>query len=130
MAFSVLFILFLQRARDGLVPFAARLLPKVRHVPPGAAPAMARRPQPVAGEPLLELQAVERRFGGLIAARDVSFTVRAGEILGLIGPNGAGKSTLFNMITGALLPPTPGPHPLRRAPHRLAARNAPSPAPA
>jgi branched-chain amino acid transport system permease protein len=65
---------------------------------------MARRDQPRLGEPLLALQAVERRFGGLVAARDVSFTVHAGEILGLIGPNGAGKSTLFNMITGALLP--------------------------
>jgi branched-chain amino acid transport system permease protein len=103
-AFSVLFILFLQRARDGLVPFAVRLLPKLRRAPPAAAPPMARRDQPRLGEPLLALQAVERRFGGLVAARDVSFTVHAGEILGLIGPNGAGKSTLFNMITGALLP--------------------------
>ena len=44
---------------------------------------------------------------GLVAVNDVSFDVRAGEILGLIGPNGAGKSTTFNLITG-LLPATRG----------------------
>jgi len=57
--------------------------------------------------PLLEVQNVTRRFGGLTANRDVSLSVAKGEILGLIGPNGAGKSTLFNMIAG-LLPPSEG----------------------
>ncbi len=41
-----------------------------------------------------------KQFGGLRAVSDVSFTLRAGEILGLIGPNGAGKSTMFNLVTG------------------------------
>jgi branched-chain amino acid transport system ATP-binding protein len=50
--------------------------------------------------PLLEVQGGTKRFGGLVAVNDVSFTVREGEILGLIGPNGAGKSTLFNLVTG------------------------------
>ena len=59
---------------------------------------------PPAGEPLLSLQAVRKTFGGLVAVNDVSFDVRAGEIVGLIGPNGAGKSTIFNLVTGVLWP--------------------------
>ncbi len=50
--------------------------------------------------PLLEVQGVTKRFGGLLANDDVSFTVNDGEIVSIIGPNGAGKSTLFNCITG------------------------------
>jgi branched-chain amino acid transport system permease protein len=45
---------------------------------------------------------VRKQFGGLVAVNDVSFQVRAGEIIGLIGPNGAGKSTTFNLVTGVL----------------------------
>jgi branched-chain amino acid transport system ATP-binding protein len=52
--------------------------------------------------PLLDVQHVSRRFGGLIANVDVSMCVAPGEIVGLIGPNGAGKSTLFNVIAGSL----------------------------
>lgn len=48
----------------------------------------------------LELKSVCKRFGGVVAANDVSFKVNAGEILGLIGPNGAGKSTILNLISG------------------------------
>jgi branched-chain amino acid transport system ATP-binding protein len=55
---------------------------------------------------LLELQKVNKRFGGLQAVRDLSFNVNEGEILGLIGPNGAGKSTLFNLINGVFAPDT------------------------
>ena len=57
--------------------------------------------------PALEVASIGRRFGGLIALRDVSFTVREGEVMGLIGPNGAGKSTLFEIVSGNL-PPTTG----------------------
>jgi len=49
---------------------------------------------------MLELDAVTVRFGGLTALSDISFGIRAGEILGLVGPNGAGKTTLFNSISG------------------------------
>ena len=56
---------------------------------------------------LLQVRNVSKRFGGLTANQDVSFTVEAGQIVGLIGPNGAGKTTLFNVIAGRL-PPTSG----------------------
>jgi branched-chain amino acid transport system ATP-binding protein len=55
---------------------------------------------------LLEVQGVSKRFGGLQAVSNVSFSLRQGEILGLIGPNGAGKTTLFNIVNGVYKPDT------------------------
>ena len=56
------------------------------------------------GAELVEVRGISRAFLGLHALDDVSFNVRAGEILGVIGPNGAGKTTLFNVLNGFLLP--------------------------
>ncbi len=77
--------------------------------------------------PLLEVDGLTRRFGGLVAADGVSFAVNPGEIAGLLGPNGSGKTTVLNLISGALAPhagsirlqgsPIDG-----MAPHRIARR--------
>lgn len=53
---------------------------------------------------LLEVAGLTKRFGGVVANRDVSFAVAPGELVGVIGPNGAGKSTLFDLITGFTRP--------------------------
>lgn len=49
---------------------------------------------------LLQVEHISKRFGGVQAVKDLSFTLKKGEILGLLGPNGAGKTTAFNMIAG------------------------------
>ena len=76
---------------------------------------------------LLQLEVVERAFGGVRAVDRASFTVAPGEVHGLIGPNGAGKTTLLNLVSG-LIRPTSGAIRLdgtrldRLPPHRIAAR--------
>ena len=100
--FSVLLILLLQHARGGLISLVRRILPMANPRMPNASGTLERRTQPIHGQELLRVEGVVKRFGGLVAVNDVSFSMQAGDILGLIGPNGAGKSTLFNVITGAL----------------------------
>jgi branched-chain amino acid transport system ATP-binding protein len=53
---------------------------------------------------LLEVEGLSKSYGGVQAARNVSFSLKKGELLALIGPNGAGKSTTFGMVGGQLLP--------------------------
>ena len=76
--------------------------------------------------PLLAVEGVAKRFGGLQALQQVSFAIRPGEIYGLIGPNGAGKTTLFNLLTGVSFPDAGrfcflGRDVTRLPPHRIAA---------
>jgi branched-chain amino acid transport system permease protein len=106
--FGLLLVLVLQYARDGLWAFIETRLPRTQRRVDwhGAAP-LAERARTPHGEVVLDVQSVRKEFGGLVAVNDVSFQVRAGEILGLIGPNGAGKSTTFNLVTG-VLPATGG----------------------
>ena len=69
------------------------------------APALVRSPQVLAPiGPLISVHGLSKRFGGVFAVKDVSFSMQHGEVLGVIGPNGAGKSTLFNLLAGAISP--------------------------
>ena len=61
-----------------------------------------RPPDP--GAPIIETEHLSRRFGDLVAVRDVSLRVQPGEIFGVLGPNGAGKSTTIKILSGILRP--------------------------
>ncbi len=101
--FGVLMTLLLQRAREGLTPYLARWAPaQAPRAIATDAPEPPRRERPAAGVRVLEAAGLGKRFGGLVAVKDMGLHLHAGEILGLIGPNGAGKSTMFNLISGTL----------------------------
>jgi ABC-type branched-subunit amino acid transport system ATPase component/ABC-type branched-subunit amino acid transport system permease subunit len=57
-----------------------------------------------AGEPLLKVEGLVKKFGGLVAADHIDLVVYSGEVVSVIGPNGSGKTTLFNMLTGLVRP--------------------------
>ena len=108
-------------------PIADRLVlghgPQHLHIAPQRAePPLPSPPSPPWGSPrgcrrfdcwwrmsrtVLEVQGVTKRFGGLVAVRDMRFDVTEHEVMGIIGPNGSGKSTMINMISG-LFPPSEG----------------------
>ncbi|MBT9489189.1 MAG: branched-chain amino acid ABC transporter ATP-binding protein/permease [Rubrivivax sp.] len=101
--FGIVLVVVLKYAPEGLWSFVGRWRPAPPRVRDWAdAPPLPQRAKPARGEKLLEVQAVRKQFGGLVAVNDVSFDLHSGDIVALIGPNGAGKSTTFNLITGVL----------------------------
>jgi len=102
--FGLMMVLILQRARDGLWPILARCIPNVadkcaqKQVFP--AEPLPKKPSLQAGNKLLVVGDVVKKFGGLVACNRMNLSVQSGEVLALIGPNGAGKSTMFNCISG------------------------------
>ncbi|ALG91379.1 MULTISPECIES: branched-chain amino acid ABC transporter ATP-binding protein/permease [Actibacterium] len=110
--FGAIFIVLVQYSPKGLSPLLSRWLP------PRPAPALpdikhdevlrfGRAKEHNDDAVILSVDGLEKRFGGLVAVKDLSFDVHRGTIHALIGPNGAGKSTTFDMISG-LQSPTSG----------------------
>ena len=95
------------RLKRSMLPSTANGRADASGVPPESAPAPDLSPVvegQMSAEVVMDVRNVSKRFGGLKAVQDVSFTVRRGMILGIIGPNGAGKTTLFNLLNGFLKP--------------------------
>ena len=102
--FGIMLVLLLQLAPTGVWPWLMSLLPSDsgrKRPDTSVAPLAHARPELASG-PLLQIENARKAFGGVVAVNNVSFEVRAREIVALIGPNGAGKSTTFNLITGVL----------------------------
>src|SRR2546423_7740862 len=102
--FGILLVLLLQLAPTGVWPWLMAQLPfKTNRKRPDTSLTLPARAGAVnASGVLLQIDKARKQFGGVIAVNDVSFDVKAREIVALIGPNGAGKSTTFNLITGVL----------------------------
>ena len=102
--FGILLVVLLQLAPTGVWPWLMSRLPlkPARKIPDTSLELPARVRTPSTPSVLLHVDKARKQFGGVIAVNDVSFDVRAREIVALIGPNGAGKSTTFNLITGVL----------------------------
>jgi branched-chain amino acid transport system permease protein len=108
---GIVFILIVYVLPQGVIGLVRSHWPKARmearHPAATAGPAVFTQ-NAAAGEReprmLLSVQELRKSFGGLVAVDDLSFTVSAGEIMGLIGPNGSGKTTVLNLISGAFKP--------------------------
>ncbi len=110
--FGLILVLMMIFRREGLWP-AVRRVSALTREQQAAAPARGSavrlswaRPEPAGGpaRPLLLIEGLTKRFGGVSAAADITLGVRAGELVSVIGPNGSGKTTLFNLITGLMRP--------------------------
>jgi branched-chain amino acid transport system permease protein len=102
--FGILLVALLQLAPTGVWPWLTARLPHQRgRKKRDTSIELTARARPTgASDVLLQVDKARKQFGGVIAVNNVSFEVRAREIVALIGPNGAGKSTTFNLITGVL----------------------------
>jgi ABC-type branched-subunit amino acid transport system ATPase component/ABC-type branched-subunit amino acid transport system permease subunit len=102
--FGILLVGLLQLAPTGVWPWLMARLPlkPARKIPDISLKLAARVRAASTPSVLLQIENARKQFGGVIAVNDVSFDVKAREIVALIGPNGAGKSTTFNLITGVL----------------------------
>ncbi|HLZ05444.1 MAG TPA: ATP-binding cassette domain-containing protein [Bradyrhizobium sp.] len=80
---------------------------KIANPGPAAATPLRHANRDEGSGPILRATGLTKRYGGIIANRDIDFTVNRGELRGIIGPNGAGKSTFFKMLT-CEIPPTSG----------------------
>jgi branched-chain amino acid transport system permease protein len=108
--FGIILVLMMIFRREGLWP-AVRRVSALTLEQQAATPSRGSairlswaRPAPAGGPsgPLLEIEGLTKRFGGVSAADGIAFTVRAGELVSVIGPNGSGKTTLFNLVTGLI----------------------------
>ena len=79
-----------QEEQRALLEESLKLLARAEHMP--------------AGQTILAIRGLTKRYGGVTALDNLDLDVKAGEIMALIGPNGAGKTTAFNMITGVMVP--------------------------
>jgi branched-chain amino acid transport system permease protein len=110
--FGLILVLMMIFRREGLWPAVRKVSALTREeqtaAPSRGAPVNLDWARPPAvggpGHPLLEIESLRKRFGGVAAADDITLTVHAGELVSVIGPNGSGKTTLFNLITGLIAP--------------------------
>jgi branched-chain amino acid transport system permease protein len=101
--FGIVLVLVLKYLPDGMWSLVARFFPKPERANDWHnAALLPERTKPTIGDTVLEVTDIRKQFGGLVAVKDIGFSIKAGQIVGLIGPNGAGKSTTFNLITGVL----------------------------
>ncbi|MDF1747945.1 MAG: ATP-binding cassette domain-containing protein [Alphaproteobacteria bacterium] len=99
--FGAVIVLVFQFTRGGIAQFFVGLLPSQKLARASGKPLDHSHQESVPkGTVLLDICNISKSFGGLKALNNVSFQVKAGEVVALIGPNGAGKSTLFNAVSG------------------------------
>jgi branched-chain amino acid transport system permease protein len=116
---GLIFVVLVCFLRHGLIGGVRELLTRTKAASPHAetegAPAVVqatlasvgparRRAAAPGGGPVLEARGVTKRYGGIVANRDINFTVDEGELRGVIGPNGAGKTTFFKLLTCEVVP--------------------------